>query len=162
MMGTRAMSGSLAMRFRKRGMAFIASSMASSMLTSMICAPFSTCWRATCRASSYCSLRIIRANALEPVTLVRSPTLTKSESSSMLKGSRPERRVATGMTGGTRGVSGRTASAMARMWAGVVPQQPPAMLTRLACANSFSRAEVMAGVSSKPVSAMGLGRPALG
>jgi hypothetical protein len=50
--GTRAMSGSAASRFRKRTMAASESSMPSSMLTSMICAPFSTCWRATSSASS--------------------------------------------------------------------------------------------------------------
>ena len=83
MMGRRAMSGSEAIRFRKRTMAALLSSMASSMLTSMTCAPFSTCWRATARASSNWPLRIMRANALEPVTLVRSPTLTNSESAPM-------------------------------------------------------------------------------
>jgi hypothetical protein len=80
MTGTRAMSGSLAMRFRKRTMAALLSSMASSMLMSMTCAPFSTCWRATARASSNWPFRIIRAKALEPVTLVRSPMLTNSVS----------------------------------------------------------------------------------
>jgi hypothetical protein len=107
-------------------------------------------------------LRIIRAKAFDPVTLVRSPTLTNSDSSSMLKGSSPDRRVATGMTGGTRGVTSDTAFAMASMCGGVVPQQPPATLTRPATANSRISAEVMSGVSSKPVSAIGLGRPALG
>ena len=43
MMGTRQMSGSEAIRFKKRTMAAWLSSMASSMLMSMICAPFSTC-----------------------------------------------------------------------------------------------------------------------
>ena len=76
MIGTRAMSGSDAISCRKRTMAALLSSMASSMLMSMTCAPFSTCWRATARASSYWPFKIIRANALEPVTLVRSPTLT--------------------------------------------------------------------------------------
>jgi hypothetical protein len=50
--GTRAMSGSPAMRFRKRTMAASASSIPSSMLMSMIWAPFSTCCLATSRASS--------------------------------------------------------------------------------------------------------------
>jgi hypothetical protein len=45
--GTLAMSGSEAIRFRKRTMAALLSSMASSMFTSMTWAPFSTCWRAT-------------------------------------------------------------------------------------------------------------------
>jgi hypothetical protein len=54
------------------------------------------------------------------------------------------------------------AAAIARMWSGVVPQQPPAILTKPATANSLSRAEVISGVSSKPVSLIGLGRPAFG
>jgi hypothetical protein len=52
MTGTRAISGSPAISFRKRSIAAALSSMASSMLTSMICAPFSTCWRATTSAAS--------------------------------------------------------------------------------------------------------------
>ena len=76
MIGTRAMSGSPAIRFRKRTMAAWLSSMASSMLMSITCAPFSTCWRATASACSNWSFRIMRAKALEPVTLVRSPMLT--------------------------------------------------------------------------------------
>ncbi len=88
--GTRAMSGSPAIRLRKRTMAAWLSSMASSMLTSMIWAPFSTCWRATASACSYSPLRIMRAKALEPVTLVRSPTLTNRLPSPMRSGSRPE------------------------------------------------------------------------
>ena len=50
--GTRAMSGSEATRFRKVVMAFSESSIASSMFTSMICAPFSTCCLATASAAS--------------------------------------------------------------------------------------------------------------
>jgi len=75
--GTLATSGSEATMLRKRVMAFSESSIASSMFTSMICAPFSTCWRATTRASSYFSSRMSRANCLEPLTLVRSPILIK-------------------------------------------------------------------------------------
>ncbi|MGF6983366.1 hypothetical protein QFZ99_002843 [Paraburkholderia atlantica] len=52
MIGTRAMSGSDAIRFMKRTIAAFESSIASSMLMSMTCAPFSTCWRATANASS--------------------------------------------------------------------------------------------------------------
>ena len=48
--GTRAISGSAASRLRKVRIAFSESSIASSMLTSTICAPFSTCWRATTSA----------------------------------------------------------------------------------------------------------------
>ena len=115
MTGTREISGSDAIRFRNRFIALTESSMASSMLMSMIWAPFSTCWRATASALSYSSFRIIRANALEPVTLVRSPTLTKRESSSILNGSRPDRRMAGGMVGIFLGGNGATAFAMARI-----------------------------------------------
>ncbi len=48
--GTRAMSGSAAIRFRNLTIAAFESSIASSMLTSMICAPLATCWRATSTA----------------------------------------------------------------------------------------------------------------
>ena len=84
-------------------MALSASNMPSSMLISITCAPFSTCWRATVRASSYCSLIIKRAKALEPVTLVRSPTLTNNESSSTTKGSKPESLRVRGKVGTTLG-----------------------------------------------------------
>ena len=49
--GTRAISGSAAIRLRKVTMAASLSSRPSSMLTSMIWAPFSTCWRATSTAA---------------------------------------------------------------------------------------------------------------
>ena len=51
MIGTRAMSGSAAIRLRKVVMAWTLSSRPSSMLTSMTCAPASTCWRATVSAA---------------------------------------------------------------------------------------------------------------
>ena len=158
----RILSGSDAIRFRKRDIAATESSIASSMLMSMTCAPFSTCWRATCSASSYCSARISRAKAFEPVTLVRSPTFTKSVDSSTLKASRPDRRSAEGRSGTLRGGIASMACAMAAICSGVVPQQPPAMFTKPACANSASSAEVTSGVSSKPVSDIGLGSPAFG
>jgi hypothetical protein len=52
MTGTRQMSGSVATSLRKRSMAATPSIIPSSMLTSMIWAPASTCWRATARAVS--------------------------------------------------------------------------------------------------------------
>ena len=70
------------------------SSSASSMLMSIIWAPLSTCCRAIATASSSRSSLISRAKAREPVTLVRSPTFTNSESGRMSSGSRPARRVA--------------------------------------------------------------------
>jgi hypothetical protein len=63
MIGTREMSGSLAISFRKRSIAAFESSIASSMLMSITCAPFSTCWRATASASSKRPSRIMRAKA---------------------------------------------------------------------------------------------------
>ena len=80
------------------------SSMASSMFTSITWAPFSTCCRATSTAFSKSPERISRANCLEPVTLVRSPTFTKNEVSSMLQGSRPESRSFGATLGTVRGV----------------------------------------------------------
>ena len=50
--GTREMSGSEATSFRNRSIAATPSIMPSSMLTSMTCAPFSTCCAATDRAAS--------------------------------------------------------------------------------------------------------------
>jgi hypothetical protein len=73
--GTRAISGSAAIRLRKRTMAATLSSMASSMLTSMTCAPFSTCWRAT-PAAFVVAVQDQLAEGRLPVTLVRSPMLT--------------------------------------------------------------------------------------
>ncbi len=103
MIGTRAISGSPAIRLRKRTMAALLSSMASSMLMSMIWAPFSTCWRATASACSNSPFRIKRAKAFEPVTLVRSPILTNSESAPMVTGSRPDNFI--GRKAGRDGVS---------------------------------------------------------
>ena len=52
MTGTRAMSGSEAIRFRNVSIAFSESSSPSSMLTSRIWAPFSTWERATASAAA--------------------------------------------------------------------------------------------------------------
>ena len=89
MIGTRAMSGSAASRFRNVRIACTESRSPSSMFTSRICAPPSTCCRATASASAYCPASTSFANLGEPVTFVRSPTLTKFESGRMTKGSRP-------------------------------------------------------------------------
>ena len=89
MIGILAISGSACNRFTKVVMACTPSRRASSMFISSICAPFSTCWRATDSASSYLFSRMSLANFLEPVTLVRSPTFTKFNSGRMISGSRP-------------------------------------------------------------------------
>ncbi len=101
----------------------------------------------------------------EPVTLVRSPIIWKIESLRIGSVSRPEKKVvrarasASGVGSG-RGGTLATDSAIARMWAGVVPQQPPTMLTRPLVANSPTRRPVVSGASS--YSPKALGRPAFG
>ena len=55
-----------------------------------------------------------------------------------------------------------TLAAIAAMCSGVVPQQPPTMLRKPLFAKSSISAAVTGGVSSKPVSLIGLGRPAFG
>jgi len=66
----------------------------------------------------------------DPVTFVRSPMFTKSVSSPILSGSRPARRVRCSIVGTCRGGRPLSASAIALIWAGVVPQQPPATLMK--------------------------------
>ena len=95
---------------RKRSIAASESSMPSSMLTSIICAPLATCCRATTSASSYFSARISSANFADPVTLVRSPTLTKGMSSVSVKGSSPDSCNRAVLTAGVRGALPATAS----------------------------------------------------
>ncbi len=160
MIGTRAISGSPAIRFRKRTIAASASSIPSSMLISIICAPLSTCCKATSSASLYFSSLIRRLNLAEPVTFVRSPTLTNRLSAPMLSGSRPERRQATGISGNLRGATPSTALLMAAMCAGVVPQQPPTIFKNPACAHSPICAAMTS--ASKSYSPNALGNPALG
>jgi len=80
-----------------------------------------------------------REKAFDPVTLVRSPTLTNSASSPMVTASRPESFI-TGETAGTlRGVAPSILLAMAEMCSGVVPQQPPARLTKVSGDNDSRR-----------------------
>ena len=89
--GTREISGSAAIKFRNFVMAYTPSSNPSSILISMIWAPPSTCSRAISSASSYFSSLINRRNFREPVTLVRSPTFTKTLSGVIIKGSNPDK-----------------------------------------------------------------------
>ncbi len=158
--GTRLMSGSAAMSWRKVVMASCESSIPSSMLTSSIWAPLSTCCRAISRPASYSPARTSLANLRDPVTLVRSPTFTKMLSGPMARGSNPLSRRRGGGEAGTRGGSPATASAMALMWAGVVPQQPPTRLTSPLSANSWRIPAIYSGLSSYCPNSFG--RPALG
>ena len=129
-------------------MAASESSIASSMLTSMSWAPFSTWSRAIATPASKSPARIRFANAREPVTLVRSPTLTKRESGPISTASRPASLVRRGSLGTARGAIPRTAAATARTCAGVVPQQPPTRLTSPSRANPPRTLAVSAGASS--------------
>ncbi len=63
-------------------------------------------------------------------------------------------------SGTTRGLASAAASAIALMWSGVVPQQPPTRLTNPAVANSPTTDAIASGVSSYSPNAFG--RPALG
>jgi len=99
-------------------------------------------------------------NFAEPVTLVRSPTFTNRLSSPMLKGSRPDSRHLTGTLDRVRAGDGATASRIRRIWSGVVPQQPPTILSSPERANSARIAAISSGVSS--YSPKAFGRPAFG
>ena len=146
--GTLDMSGSDAIRFKNVTIADFESNMPSSILISMTCAPFSTCCRATASASSNSPLRINRLNIAEPVTLVRSPTFTKPVVSSAINGSSPDRRITGSFIGISRGWCLATFSAIKRMCSGVVPQQPPIMLTRPASAYSATISDISAASKS--------------
>ena len=92
--------------------------------------------------------------------LVRSPTLTNSDSSVTVTGSRPDSRSARSTSTGVRRSLPSTARAIAAMCAGVVPQQPPTMLRKPASPNSATIAAVSSAASS--YSPKALGSPALG
>ncbi len=94
------------------------------------------------------------------MTLVRSPTFTKRESPPTLSGSRPERRSFGSISGTMRGLNAETCSTISRIWSGVVPQQPPVMLSQPLSAHSRMKPAVSHGCSS--YSAIALGNPALG
>ena len=137
------------------------SSRPSSMFTSSRFAPLRTCSSATPTAASQLPAFTSVRNFFEPVTLVRSPIIWKFESGRTVSASIPERCVKRSRGGAMRrGSRLRTASAIARMCAGVVPQQPPTTLTKPLCAQSVIRPDISAGVSS--YSPIALGSPAFG
>ena len=183
--GTRAISGSVATRLRKRVIVSSESSSASSMLTSMMLAPPRTWSRATSAAAARSPDLTRRANRADPVTLVRSPTIRNVPSFLTVRVSSPLNRLAPFPSAGVarggdpsaadavpttrlpvksagtaRGGVPSTARAMAAMCSGVVPQQPPRRLTNPLSANSPSSLAVSSGVSS--YSPKALGRPAFG
>ena len=160
MIGTFAISGSVATRFKNVVIAFWPSIRSASMFTSIRFAPFSTWSRATSPPAWKSPDSISRAKRFDPVMLVRSPTITNPVSGVMRNGSRPLNDVNVSVRGIARGSTPRTVSAIWRMCSGVVPQHPPTRFTRPARANSPRSELVISGVSSKPPKA--LGSPAFG
>ena len=93
--------------------------------------------------------------------LVRSPTMTKLVSGRIDQ--RLDAAVSTtsaGRSGTVRGATPSTALAMAAIQSGVVPQQPPTMLSQPLRANSPSAAAVWSVSPRKPPKPSGM--PALG
>ncbi len=112
----------------------------------MTCAPFLTCARAISAAASKSPEAMSRLNLRLPRTLVRSPTRTGRLSTSTSSRSMPETSVFAWIAG-RRGLRPCAAAAMARMWSGVVPQQPPTMLTQPSSMKRASSREIDSGVS---------------
>ena len=160
MIGKRAISGSDINKFRNWGIIFTPSIIPSSMLISKICAPPSTCSRATEIASSNFSSRIKRANFFDPVTLQRSPILTNLVNSVISKGSKPDNCWFSFATGITCGLCLAATSAIASICAGVVPQQPPIIFKKPFSKKSSIITAISEGDwSYSPIS---FGKPALG
>ena len=184
-----ATAGSLDIYLTKRSISLVLSSIASSMLMSMMVAPSSICFAAIWSASSYLLSDMSLANLREPATLVLSPTFVKLLfRMSTVVVSRPLT-VSTGLSslkwavfedespdlvfsslkwavfedeksGSWRGATSSRASAIARMWSGVVPQHPPTMFTSPFSAIAFTADAISSGLWSYPP--ISLGRPAFG
>ncbi len=158
--GTRATSGSTASRDMNAAISLGASSMASSMLMSITCAPASTCERAISTASSIEPSLIRRKNLRLPATLQRSPMLRKLRSGDTSSGSRPARVSVSGAWGIGRVAVAAAALAISAVWSGVVPQHPPTILSLRDMSIGRNWAIIFSGVSSYcPIS---FGNPALG
>jgi hypothetical protein len=89
MIGMRAISGSVATRFRNVVIACSDSSRSASMLTSRRFAPPRTCSSATSTPPVKSPDSIRRLNFREPVMFVRSPIITKRVSGVIVNGSSP-------------------------------------------------------------------------
>ena len=130
---------------------FSLSSMASSRLMSMTVAPSSICPAATDRASSYFFSDISLANFRDPATFVLSPIFVNLfRATSMVTVSSPLNFSGScpSSDGISRGAIPFRASAIALIWAGVVPQHPPAMFRRPSDAIAFMSAAIFSGDSS--------------
>ena len=100
----------------------------------------------------------------EPCELTRSPTRVGRGSWTRSVAVIIELTSGGGSVGRSPSLWSLTRSAIARMWSGVVPQQPPTMPTPWRSTNSPSTFEICSGVSGKIVSPSGpcSGRPAFG
>ena len=154
MIGTRAISGSEATRLRKVVISSAASSSPSSMFTSIICAPSSTCLRAIDKASSYFFSFIRRRNLRDPATFTKFISGDTSNSSS------PDSHKYCGHSAGTCGFFPSASSLNLAMYASVVPQHPPMMFTSPSSMYSFTSSAISSGVWS--YSPRQLGSPAFG
>ena len=113
------------------------SSIASSMLTSITCAPFSTCWRATASASGVVAgedqpRERLRAGDVGALADVDEERVVADVDRLQAR----EAQAAARSRASCAARSSARASAIARMCSGVVPQQPPAMLSQPARAHS--------------------------
>ncbi len=118
------------------------------MFTSRKFAPPRTCSRATSTAPWKSPASISRRKRAEPVTFVRSPIMTKPVSGPISNGSRPLKRGRSGRFGTCLGTVPETAVAISATWSGVVPQQPPTMLTNPSSAKERNSPAVSCGRSS--------------
>ena len=160
MIGTRAISGSEAIRFRKCVIEASPSKRASSKFTSIMSAPASTCWRAIESASSKSPFKINFLNFGDPVTLVLSPIKRKPLSVVAFKGSRPAYRLRVSAVRSFLGGIFCTDATICLICSGVVPQHPPIMFIHPWSAKSFRKSANSSGVWS--YSPIALGKPALG
>ena len=152
--GTRAISGSVAMRLRNLVMQLIESSIPSSMFTSMMFAPALTCCNATASPPSKSFPSIRRRKTADPVTFVLSPIIVKFDVGWMAYVSNPAKVVCSwrqwclksppgsfcstsnriwpipsAFSGTSLGRTPLPTSAIARICSGVVPQHPPTIFT---------------------------------
>ena len=125
------MSGSEAISLRKRSIAATPSIMPSSMLTSMTCAPASTCCAATVSAGVVVAVldQLAEARGAGDVgALADVDEQALVGDGDRLEAGEPQRRARSRAR--ARGSTPLAASAIAAMCSAVVPQQPPTMLTQ--------------------------------
>ena len=142
MIGSLEISGSEPIKFRNLVMVASESIIPSSMFTSMICAPPSTCCLAMANAASKSPLKISLENLGEPVMFVLSPTFTKILSGVIVTGSNPLNLKYGSTIGIALGLIFFVFATMQLICSGVVPQQPPTMFTKPAVIKSSKRCAV--------------------